>query len=375
MLWYCWTFGEFAHETLSRDARVTRSTLVILLKYALGLGILAGVVFRNWDVKQEDGQQVGLSIMVERPIHGGLLAMGLGICVLGTAVTFVRWYYLVIAQGLPIGPRDVVRLGLLGFFFNTFLPGSVGGDLVKAAFLVREHSRRTLAVATVVADRVIGLAGLFWMVAILGGGLLASGSFDALLAEPSAKATLETILAFACAVVTGTIVVWVALGLFSARWLDRMQDRLETIPKIGHPLAELVRAVRVYREKGRFVALALGLSMIGHFCFVLSFYFGARVFNDADQLPPLLAHLLIVPIGMTIRSLIPLPGGIGGAEIGYGKLYEWVGFPFASGVLGSIGQLACMLILGMVGFIVYQIMDKRPTGEAPPVLIGDERDH
>ena len=37
-----------------------------------------------------------------------------------------------------------------------------------------------------------------------------------------------------------------------------------------------------------------------------------------------LTQFLIVPMGMVIRGVIPLPGGIGGAEIGYGKLYEWV---------------------------------------------------
>jgi uncharacterized protein (TIRG00374 family) len=332
--------------------------LVILLKYALGLGILAWVAYRNWDVEQ-GGQQVGLSVMLTRPIHIELLLLGLAVCATGVGVTFLRWYYLVIAQGLPIGPRDVIRLGLIGFFFNTFLPGSVGGDLVKAAFLIREQSRRTLAIATVAADRIIGLAGLFWLVALFGGTLFFSGSFDSLLADSTARVTMRSILALAATVTVGTVVFWAFLGLFSAAWLDRLEDRLERIPKIGPSLAELIRAARVYREKGRFVLLTLGLSIVSHFCFVLSFYCGARVFTDADQLPPLLAHLLIVPIGKTFRSMIPLPGGVGGAEVGYGKLYEWLGFPFASGVLGSLGELAFMLILGLVAFAVYQVMDWR----------------
>jgi uncharacterized membrane protein YbhN (UPF0104 family) len=342
---------------------MTRSTLVMIAKYALGLGILAWVAYANWDVKQDD-HQVGLSIIRERPIHLDLLALGLAICALGVGITFVRWYYLVIAQDLPIGSYDVIRLGLLGFFFNTFLPGAIGGDLVKAAFLIREQSRRTLAVATVAIDRIIGLAGLFWLVALLGGALFFSGAFDPLLVDRRARVTLESILAFAGAVAVGTLVFWVLLGLFSPAWLDRQLERLERVPKLGHSLAELVRAVRVYRAKGRFVALALGLSIVGHFCFVLSFYCGARLFNEAENIPPLLAHLLIVPVGKIIRSMIPLPGGVGGAEIGYGKLYQWFGFPFASGVLGSLGELAFMLILGLVGFVVYQVMDMRGASES-----------
>jgi uncharacterized membrane protein YbhN (UPF0104 family) len=345
--------------TTSRQG-VARTALVVLLKYALGLGILAAVAYWNWDVEQDDGEQVGLSVVRDRPIHVGLLALGLAIGGLGVGLTFVRWYYLVIAQGLPIGPRDVLRLGLVGYFFSTFLPGSVGGDVVKAAFLIREQSRRTLAVATVAFDRIVGLAGLFWLVALLGGGLFFSGSFDPLLADPTARVTLQSILVFAGAIMLGTIVGWLLFGLVSAAWLDRLQERLERIAKVGHSLAEVVRAVRVYRKKGRYVVLALGLAIVGHFCFVLSFYYGAQLFNDADRLPPLLAHLVIVPVGMTIRSVIPLPGGIGGAEIGYGTLYEWVGFPFASGVLGSLGELAFKLILGLIAFVLYQAMDLWP---------------
>lgn len=333
-----------------------RSIVSVFLKYVVGLGILFWVAFRNWDVTQA-GQQVGLSVILERPIHGWALAAGLAVGAVAVALTFVRWYVLVIAQGLPIAPWDVARLGLIGFFFNNFLPGAVSGDLVKAAFLAREQSRRTLAIATVVLDRVIGLAGLFWLVAIFGGGLFLAGSFTSVLENASARLTLQSILGASCGVMVGTIVVWIALGLFRAEWLDRLEVRLASIPKIGPTLTEMVRAVRVYRQKGRYVAVALGLSVVSHSLLVVVFYCGARVFNDADQLPPLLTHLVIVPIGTTIRSLIPLPGGMGGAELGFGKLYDLVGYPFSSGVLGSLGQLAIMWILGLVGFFAYQVID------------------
>ncbi|MEI7685620.1 MAG: lysylphosphatidylglycerol synthase transmembrane domain-containing protein [Planctomycetota bacterium] len=338
-----------------------RSILIIFLKYVVGLGILSWVAYRNWDVTQ-DGQQVGLSIITQRPIDGWAFALGLAVCGAAVALTFTRWYILVRALDLPIQRRDVARLGLIGFFFNNFLPGAVSGDLVKAAFLAREQSRRTLAIATVVLDRIVGLAGLFWLVAIFGGGLYLAGDYEAILENPTARLTVRSILGIACLVVVGTIGGWIFLGLFRAAWLDRVEARLERIPKLGPMLAEMTRAVRIYRQKGTFVALALGLSMLSHFLLVVGFYCGARIFNPADNLPPITTHLVIVPIGTTIRSLIPLPGGVGGAEIGFGKLYELVGYPFSSGVLGSIGQLAIMWSLGVAGFVVYQIMDYRRRG-------------
>ena len=43
-------------------------------------------------------------------------------------------------------------------FFNAFLLGSTGGDLLKAYYAAREtHHRKTEAVVTVLVDRLIGL--------------------------------------------------------------------------------------------------------------------------------------------------------------------------------------------------------------------------
>ena len=84
---------------------------------------------------------------------------------------------LVRAQDLPFTLPNAMRLGLVAFFFNAFLPGSIGGDIVKAAFLAKEQSRRTVAVATVIIDRAVGLWGLFWLVALLGSVFWVAGDF------------------------------------------------------------------------------------------------------------------------------------------------------------------------------------------------------
>ena len=87
---------------------------------------------------------------------------------LSILITFVRWYILVRAQDLPFSMANAMRLGSIGMYWNTFLPGSIGGDIIKAAFLAREQSRRTAAVATILFDRVVGLCGLFWLITLLG---------------------------------------------------------------------------------------------------------------------------------------------------------------------------------------------------------------
>src|SRR5207249_2923529 len=111
-------------------------------------------------------------------IHYQFFALAAAICLASLMITLVRWYVLVRAVNLPFRLLDAFRLGFIGLFFNTFLPGSVGGDIIKAAFLAREQDRRTVAVATVIMDRAIALWALIWFVALLGGAFWAGGFLE-----------------------------------------------------------------------------------------------------------------------------------------------------------------------------------------------------
>src|SRR6202034_889971 len=93
-----------------------------------------------------------------------------------TSIQFVRWYLLVRALALPFTLGEAFRLGLVGSFYNSFPPGSVGGALVKAFYIAHgQPGRRASAVATVIADRLIGLFGLIWFSAVFGGAFWLAG--------------------------------------------------------------------------------------------------------------------------------------------------------------------------------------------------------
>src|SRR5438067_859221 len=102
---------------------VRRKWLSTLLKYGIGLAQLAYVIYRYWE--PEGAGAVGLKSALGRPNRWEFLPLA-GLCVaILVSITFVRWWMLVRAQDLPFSLRDAFRLGLVGYFFNTFLPGSV----------------------------------------------------------------------------------------------------------------------------------------------------------------------------------------------------------------------------------------------------------
>src|SRR5207248_3844739 len=100
--------------------------------------------------------------------------------------------------------------------YNTFLPGAVGGDAVKAYCLARSQERRTVAVATVLFDRLLGLWALVLLVALVGGAFWLRGD-PTLLGNPNLLVILRTSWIIALA----TLAAVLPLSLLSDERADR----------------------------------------------------------------------------------------------------------------------------------------------------------
>ncbi|MBN1875736.1 MAG: flippase-like domain-containing protein [Anaerolineae bacterium] len=120
-----------------------------------------------------------------------ILGVAWGLFLLGILIRVFRWRALL--QGLDIYPSfwQLLKLYLVGGFFNTFLPSGFGGDVVRVLELSQDADD-SAAVGTVLVDRLTGILSLMalgllmlpfardlvpWLVwafvVISGGGLLA----------------------------------------------------------------------------------------------------------------------------------------------------------------------------------------------------------
>jgi len=70
----------------------------------------------------------------------------------------IRWWYLMQVQGIRLPMRVAVALTFIGQFFNSFLLGAVGGDIVKIFYIQKYAPRqKTHATLSIIMDRVLGL--------------------------------------------------------------------------------------------------------------------------------------------------------------------------------------------------------------------------
>lgn len=331
-------------NTLLRFAREHSGLVKLLFKYGIGLGLLAFLVIDNWS---------GLKDIFRRSIRVEPLLLATGIAAVGLLITFLRWHYLVVAVGLPFTRYNAIRLGLVGYYFNTFMPGSIGGDIIKGFAIAKEQSRQTVAVATVLIDRIIGLWALVWFVAIIGSVFWIAN--DPILQN----AILLTIVRFTVIFVVASMAIWFAMGLLSNERSDRIANWLAGVRKIGGSLAELWRACWMYRQKSRAVLVAMIMSLVGHTGWVLVFHYTMTAFdwpNPQTSIGTFPEHMIVVPVGMTVQAVPLVPGGIGVGEAAYGELYVFIDRPRENGVWGCFLQRVIFWGLAFLGFIVYTRM-------------------
>lgn len=108
--------------------------------------------------------------------------------------TVGRWHILLRSGGVDIPLKDSTSLTFTGLFASNFLPTTIGGDVVRLAGAMRMGFDRAVCLASIAADRLIGMAGMTMVLPI---GVFHSWSLlETIPASFSAAAWLQRPLAF-----------------------------------------------------------------------------------------------------------------------------------------------------------------------------------
>ncbi len=69
-------------------------------------------------------------------------------------------------QGIHLSLKDVTRLTLIGLFFTNFMPTAVGGDVVKAYYMLKLTHKKLESFTSIFVDRLLGLFSFIFLAAI-----------------------------------------------------------------------------------------------------------------------------------------------------------------------------------------------------------------
>jgi len=80
--------------------------------------------------------------------------------------TVGRWYVLLRSGGIDMRFKDSMALTFTGLFASNFLPTTIGGDVVRLAGAMQMGFDRAVCLASIAADRLIGMLGMSMTVPI-----------------------------------------------------------------------------------------------------------------------------------------------------------------------------------------------------------------
>ena len=257
----------------------------------------------------------------------------------------LRWHIILKVHGLRVPLSRAAEISLIAHFFNSFLLGSVGGDLLKAYYVAREtHHKKTEAVITVVVDRIIGLFSMLLLACVM---MLVSRPLLAVL-SPRLKPVIWLVL-----VMTGGCAVFIFLSFWGgvSKGFPQIRVWLAKLPK----WEMIERSIAAFREFGRdklFFLRVLPVSMLANVVCIVHFM---TLIWGFHLHAPLLAIATIVPIVTCISTLPITPSGLGVRE----NLYVWflatkgIGIPYAEALLISLIGFGTSLFWSAIGGLVY----------------------
>jgi glycosyltransferase 2 family protein len=250
-------------------------------------------------------------------------------------ISAMRWTTLARPLGIKIPFEAMLRYYLIGMFFNLFAPGTVGGDVTRVYYLVRDedaraqgHSVTTVhAAMSVLMDRAIGMVVLVWLGAA---GLLLFPDY----AVPHA-ARIATFL--------------LALGLLAGALITPLLRRL--LPEDGHQLVVKLRlAFRAYRTHRRALMNASLFSLAIHLVqawmhVVMGSALGLNVpFSFAIIVYPLVGTFSAIPISLN---------GLGLREGGYIFLLAVIGIGAEKGIAFGLLFFLVVALDSLIGGLVF----------------------
>jgi uncharacterized protein (TIRG00374 family) len=313
-----------------------KKRLFPFVRMALGLGLLI---------------YLGTSGMIDwRELAGLGHAWPLSLAALGlvalAGIVLIAWRLCLLMRphGLHVSFAASIRLTLIGLFFNTCLPGSTGGDVVKIYYAMEGNRGRRLEIATIMMlDRVAGLLGILLFT------LLLCPFFQPMLI------TFPILKALVWAAGGGLVIVLAVLWCATSSQVicHRVVTWMaQTLPG-GDYLERVIHTLRVYRAYPGVCCQVAWVAMAVHLCMALSMLLVIQATQPAGADSQM---MLLIPIGFVANSLPVTPGGLGVGEAAFERLFQMAGF--TGGAVAILGWRVLMIIVGLPG-IVFYLLDKK----------------
>jgi uncharacterized membrane protein YbhN (UPF0104 family) len=304
-----------------------RARLLLAVKLLVTIGALA-FTFSRLSLTELAG--------AVRRLQPSAVVVAAALTLANLALAGIRWRILLAAYGATHAPpvAFLVRAQLVGHFYNTFVPGNVTGDVLRAHATRRSFETPLGSYMVVGLERFFGLAGLFTLGAV---GLLLRPLPGVM------RADLLAALAFATA--TAIALIPIAGRSLGRRLPGRLGRFAAGLPAVARP--GLLGVVMILA-----VVAHAGVALTGHVLI--------------DSITPEVAiheSIVLVPLTM-IATYVPFSvAGLGVREAAFVLLFGKIGVRAADATAASLAFFAVHALVASLGGLVHLV---RPLASDEP---------
>jgi hypothetical protein len=299
------------------------------LRAGLGAAVVAILLWRY------DARPIFRLLTRERPAY---FVAAVALYVAGQSMCAYRWQLLAALLKIHGRYRDFLAYTFIGMFTNVFVPGLLAGDGARSVYLGRRHGRMGEAIASVVADRVVGLIGLFWLAAIAA-IFVSSASIPPSVATPT--------------MAVGTIAM---VGFLAAPLIARL---IHLMPK---PIRRAGGIIVPYLHHPATLIVPIALSIVLQVVLSVGQYILGKGLGLAL---PLSLFILCVPIANVFASLPLTLNGLGIRESAYLVLFGMAGMRKEDAIALGLLWFAVTVIGNLSGAIAFAATPAPIAAELP----------
>jgi len=282
------------------------------------------------------------------------IAAGVFAYVIVEVAAAVRWQVLLRVQNIRLSVSRLTGLFLIGIFYNQFLPGGTGGDIIKSYLLLKETpDRKAGALLAVVFDRLIGLVALVTITVTLIGF-----RYHWITQTPETRHLVWLLI----------LLLGISLASLFASFIISGFNLFHLLPHKfpgREKLIEIAAAYHLYARHWIATFVAFIASLVAHLSTFATFLCVAYAFHAGVNLLDLFT---VLPVERTITAIPVSFAGVGLREqILQVMLHNLCGVEVAVAKLIGTMSFLVMLISSAPGGIVYFFY--RPSGVAKRVKL------
>lgn len=285
------------------------------MRLIISLGIVA---YLAWHFRSEwDDVALALSHADLRYVFAAT-----AVFVFSLFVITIRLNAILRVQSVHISLPWLFYLGLVGQFFNVFLPSSVGGDLAKAYYAFKHSGKKIESFTSVLLDRLLGFFAMnCYAVAAL-------AWYGRELNHPGVRRALW---------------IMVGLGLFAVLFFlskrvarrFKVLGRLLPSERLRSRLSDVYHAIHQYRGHPLVLAWTLAVSFFAQAMFISLNYLLGRAIGLTV---PLGLYFLLIPIVAAV-SMAPSISGLGVREAAFVYLFSFHAAPHQAVALALLSDV------------------------------------